>query len=110
MTHDKSSVNPQPTYRKLWPLVLLAALVGILFFGDKGLMRLLQLERQKAQLQAELKRGEETNATLRSEIEALRNDPKTIEGIARRELGMVKNDEVVYQFRTSTNRTSSSER
>jgi len=108
MAHDDTTTpKHQATYIRLWPLALLVALLGILVFGDKGLLRLLQLERQLSQLQGELKRGEETNETLRLEIESLRNDPKTIEGIARKELGMVKKDEIVYQFRTSGKKTTS---
>jgi cell division protein FtsB len=41
---------------------------------------------------------EEINSALRQEIKSLRSDRRYIEDIARRELGMVKADELVYQF------------
>jgi hypothetical protein len=41
---------------------------------------------------------EAANAALRKEIAALRSDRRTIEGIARKELGMVREDELIYQF------------
>ena len=64
-------------------------------------LRALQASRQKALLQEEVRRLEAANAQLRSEIEALRGDRQYIEAIARKELGMVKDDELVYQFRSA---------
>ncbi len=37
---------------------------------------------------------------MRQEIDKLRSDRRYIEGIARKELGMVRADEMVYQFPT----------
>ena len=92
--------TPAPTPRKttVWPLLLVLLLLGLAIFGDKGILRAIQFNRQKASLQAELQRMEELNNALRQEIKSLRSDRRTIEDIARRELGMVKADELVYQF------------
>ena len=73
-------------------------LLGLALFGDGGILRAFQDQRQKEALTQELQRLQETNAALRKEITALRSDPHYIEGIARRELGMVKKDELIYQF------------
>jgi cell division protein FtsL len=81
------------------PLLLILLLLAFAVFGQRGILRALQLGRQKAALEVQVKELEETNAALRQEIEALRSDPRTIEAIARRELGMVKEDELSYQFR-----------
>lgn len=92
---------PSPSAPKktpLWSILLVVALLGLALFGDKGILRALQFNRQKDALQVELKRLEEANAALRQEIEALHSDRRYIESIARRELGMVKSDELVYQF------------
>lgn len=82
----------------VWSVLLIALLLGLAIFGDKGILRALQFNRQKAELQAELQKLEATNTALRREIESLRTDHRYIEAIARRELGMVKADELVYQF------------
>lgn len=76
----------------------IALLLGLALFGDKGLVQALRDQRQKETLTHELSRLNETNAALLKEIAALRSDPHYIEGIARRELGMVRKDERVYQF------------
>ncbi len=82
-----------------WAVVIIAALVALALFGDKGVLRALQANRQKSALETEVKTQAAANAELRQQIKALRNDPRTIENLARKELGMVKDDELVYQFR-----------
>ena len=72
--------------------------VPLLIFDDKSLPRLQQLK-------AELARAEKSSEQLRREVEAarrrvkkLREDPAAIEKIARDELGMVRKDELIFQF------------
>lgn len=88
-----------PRRLPLIPIILIAILLGFALFGDRGVLRALQFSRQKSALEAQVRQLEEENSGLRRDIEALRSDRRTIEGIARRELGMVKEDELVYQFR-----------
>jgi len=83
------------------PIVLVLLLLGFALFGEKGVLRALQASRQKALLEEEVRRLEAANAQLRSEIEALRSDRRYIEAVARKELGMVKDDELIYQFRST---------
>ncbi|MBE0596723.1 MAG: septum formation initiator family protein [Desulfuromonadales bacterium] len=92
---------PSPSGRRfpVIPALLILLLLGFAIFGDRGILRALQFSRQKAGLEAQVHQLETENTALRSEIEALRSDRRTLEGIARRELGMVKEDELVYQFR-----------
>ena len=99
-TSSPASANPRPAGRR-WPLVpllLVLAMLLLAVFGDRGLLRAVQYRRQKEALEAELRQLEEANAALRKEIAALRSDRRTIEGIARKELGMVRKDELIYQF------------
>ncbi|WP_438020970.1 septum formation initiator family protein [Sorangium sp. So ce315] len=80
--------------------VLIVAVVGapIMIFSPQGLPRLRELER-------ELTYVEEENAELGRQIEALRgkvarlrDDPTAVERIARDNLGLVRQSEVVFQF------------
>lgn len=82
----------------VWSLLLIALLLGIAFFGEKGILRTMKLGQERAALQSRIAELEATQEELRKEIEALRSDRQYIESVARRELGMVKEDEVVYQF------------
>jgi cell division protein FtsB len=79
-------------------MLLVLLLLGLALFGDNGIMRAIQSRSQKEALQQQVNQLETTNEALRKEIEALRTDRRYIEDIARRELGMVKKDELVFQF------------
>ena len=82
----------------LWPLALVALILGFALFGDRGILHMLNLSSQKATLAQELAEIETQNEELRVEIAALRSDRRYIERIARTELGMVRDDELVFQF------------
>jgi cell division protein FtsB len=80
--------------------VLVVAAIGapVLIFSPQGLPRLKSLQKELAEV------GDE-NAELRREIEALRgrvtrlrDDPGAVERIARDNLGLVRQTEVVFQF------------
>jgi len=82
--------------------VLVVAVIGapVMIFSPQGLPRLRGLEK-------ELTDVNEENAALRREIEALRgrvarlrDDPTAVEQIARDNLGLVRQSEVVFQFQT----------
>jgi len=81
-----------------WWAVLLVLLLGFALFGDKGVLRLVKAYQQKQQLQQQVEQLQQENQQLKAEIEALQHDPQTIERLARQELGMVREDEIVYQF------------
>lgn len=82
----------------LIPVLLILIIFGFALFGQKGILRTLQASRHHASLEAELQKQEAVIQQLKKEIRALRSDRKYLESIARRELGMVKKDELVYQF------------
>ena len=88
---------------RLLPLaILVVAVVGapVLIFSPQGLPRLRGLEKELADVDDE-------NADLRRDIDALhgrvsrlRDDPGAVERIARDNLGLVRQTEVVFQFQT----------
>lgn len=82
----------------VWWLVPVGVLLGLALFGDNGVIDLLRRHQHRQQLQAQVDQLRHENEQLRREIEALRSDWRTIEAIARQKLGMVRPDEIVYQF------------
>ncbi len=82
----------------LIPVLLILIILGFALFGQKGILRTLQASRHHAALEVEVQQQEAVIRQLKEEIKALRSDRQYIEAIARRELGMVKEDELVYQF------------
>jgi cell division protein FtsB len=78
--------------------VFFIVMVLLTIFGNKGFMDYRVLKEKQAAL-------EETNECiisedekLKREITLLKTDLRYIESVARRELGMVKKGDVVYQF------------
>lgn len=52
-------------------------------------------------LNEQIQQQEAIDKQLRSELDALRNDPKTVERLAREKLGYAKADETVVRFETN---------
>lgn len=72
-------------------VVLVDALVG-----EKGFLATIRARREYDQLAGELARMRAENARLRETARALREDPATIEELARRELGLLRPGEMLF--------------
>ena len=83
-------------------LLLLVAFFLILFvsafFGSKGIFRLFRLKKELMRITEANVKIEEENQRLREEIRRLRYEKSYLEEIARKELGMVKAGEMIYEF------------
>ncbi|HEX9369032.1 MAG TPA: septum formation initiator family protein [Vicinamibacterales bacterium] len=69
------------------------------FVGERGLSAMIQARRQYRALHESLADARTENARLREEARRLREDPATIEELARRELGLMRPDEKVFIIR-----------
>ena len=103
----KSSLSPfilrvSKTLSKKRVLLLVLFLFLILgfftFFGDKGIFHLLRLQKEVSRIKEMNLKTEEENRKLREEVRRLQHEKRYIEEIARKELGMVKEGEIIYQF------------
>ncbi len=79
-------------------LILLGLVVSWLAFGDRGFIHLYRMEKERQAYLEKIRRLEDANKELLDEIERLRNDREYIESEARKALGLVKEDEVIYKF------------
>lgn len=79
-------------------LLLVSVMVFFTFFGDKGLLQVYRLRKELREIERTNRDLEKENARLRTEIHQLRTNRDYIEELARRELGLVKKGELVYQF------------
>jgi cell division protein FtsB len=79
-------------------LLLVSVMVFFTFFGDKGLLQVYRLRKELREIEGTNRDLEKENERLRTEIHQLRTNRDYIEELARRELGLVKKGEVVYQF------------
>ena len=71
-------------------------LVADALVGEKGFMETLRARKQYAELAASVQHLREENARLREAGRRLREDPATIEAIAREELGLLRPGEVLF--------------
>ena len=75
-------------------LLFLDALVG-----EKGFVENLKARQKYEALERSLGRLKDENGRLRKEADLLRKDPETIEGIARKELGLMRPGEKLFIIR-----------
>jgi cell division protein FtsB len=79
-------------------LVFIALLINSLF-GDRGVLHVLTQQRRAGELARDVADLRRENVRLAREIEALRSDPRTLERLAREELGLVAPGETTFLIR-----------
>ena len=82
-------------------LLLLGLLVGTqyaLWFGDKNVFDLHQLNQSAEQTRQQNQEHAERNQRLLSEVVDLKSGGETVETIARSDLGLIKDGETFYQI------------
>ena len=88
--------------KKKWyfiPLLVFVVITALLtIFGNRGLIRVYKLSKERDSLKAYNGKIKTENDALGEEIQRLKTDNKYIEMIARKEMGMIGKNEVVYQF------------
>ena len=89
-----------------WRLQLLFAVLILILFGlqyrlwvgEGSLAEVSALRQQLADQRVELRNLQERNATLRAEVEDLKEGLAAIEARARSELGLIRQDETYFQL------------
>ena len=91
--------GPSPLRNRILKYVL--AFVSLILVvdslvGDKGLLETLRARRQYAEVSAALAARRQENAHLRDEVRRLKEDPSSVEAIAREELGLIRPGELLF--------------
>lgn len=73
-------------------------MVAWLGFGERGFIHLYRMEKERQAHLDKIHALEQENRALLDEIQRLRDDVAYMESLGRRELGLVKDDEVLYRF------------
>jgi cell division protein FtsB len=83
-----------------WLLVFAASVIVVDgLVGDRGLLAMIRARKQYDEMAAGIARTRAENARLRDEARRLKEDPATIEAIARRDLGLIRPGEKVFIIR-----------
>ena len=77
-------------------LFLMALWLG---FGERGFIHLYKMEKERQAYVQKIQKLEQENRELLDEITRLRSDREYIESQGRRELGLVRDGEVLYRFK-----------
>jgi len=94
----------KPGMNRSMYLIPAGGLAFILFFtvfGERGLLRINDLKRERSLIEEKSAELRAANEKLRQEIALLHSDRRYLERIARNELGLVKPNEIIYQFPVS---------
>ncbi|MCP4681300.1 MAG: septum formation initiator family protein [Desulfobacterales bacterium] len=91
--------------KKFWAtLVIIICIVGPIVawlgFGERGLVRLYHIQKEHEKYIERNRELAEENQALLEEIQRLRTDMKYVESVAKRELDLIKDNEVIYRFST----------
>ncbi len=84
--------------KRIWIWIGLAGLVAILILSSEGTRSYWKRKRALRELEKKLDKARATNKSLTLEIHRLQTDPRAIEQIARRDLGLLQPGEIEYRF------------
>jgi len=66
-------------------------------FGDNGILKLRKIEQESEKVKAASEKIKAENERLKKEIKLLQEDRKYVEKVAREELGMTRQNEIIYK-------------
>jgi cell division protein FtsB len=84
------------------PIAILAVAivsVPVMIFSASGLDRLNALRQERLRAEDEISRLSQQIRELRAEVKRVKDDPAAVEQVARDELGLVRQTEIVFQFK-----------
>ena len=82
----------------LFIIVFVGVILSWLAFGDRGFIHLYKMEKERQEYIDRIKKLKMANKKLLDEIDRLRNDREYIEATAKKELGLLRENEVIFRF------------
>ena len=87
--------------RRYTYFILLAVMILIIayytVFGDRGILQMRKLGRNLQNIRASTEKLKQENEGLKQEIKLLQENGEYIEQVAREELGLAREDEIIYK-------------
>lgn len=74
-------------------------LIAYVVFSPYGLLKHFRLQNEIKTVKKENTLLEQKNKELAAEIERLKNDPDYVEKVAREQYGMIKKNEILFEFK-----------
>lgn len=79
-------------------ICLFILVLWLIFSPANGALHLFRLNKQLTGITEENKKLEDQNEKLEKDVNALGKDPKYLEETAREQFGLLKKNEIIYQF------------
>jgi cell division protein FtsB len=80
-------------------IVTMCLMLLFIVIGENGLSDLYRLKKQKENLSQKNDELKKENISFYREIERLKHDPRYVEDVARKELGVIGKDEVIIKVK-----------
>lgn len=94
--------GPMQTFLQRWGgtifVLLLMALVAHVLFGSHGFLAMRRAQLEVEKLRQEIAQLHADNKQLAEDIQALKSDPQLIERIAREEMGLARQGELIFKL------------
>jgi len=93
--------NLSETDRKkvlLYSMLIITVVGAWAVFGPYGALKYYGVASELDEILAQNEQLREANTALRQEIDKLKKDPVYLEEVARRQFGLIKKNEVIYEF------------
>jgi cell division protein FtsB len=78
--------------------VIVLILLWVVFSSNTGIVRYLQTDKEREAIQTANQELEQKNKQLRKEVDRLEHDPAAIEEVARKQFGLIRKNEIIYDF------------
>lgn len=79
-------------------VIIFSYLLLSFILSDLGVIKYISMKREYNRIQNDVSRLDTENKKLMEEVEALKTDPDSIEALARQNLGLAKEGEIIYKF------------
>lgn len=83
----------------IYAMLVFGLIIAWLGFGERGFIHLYNMEKQRQTYLERIRLLEKANEELLEQINLLRTDREYVESVARKELGLVKEGEIIYRFK-----------
>ncbi len=80
-------------------VVFIVVVTIVAIFGDKGLVEAYGLKQERDGIVAHIAELRSDNRHIEDDIELLKTDNRYVEMVARKELGLVGKDEIIYMLK-----------
>jgi len=97
ITPGEASAYVKKNARQILGFALLALLVHDIF-GAHGFFAMRRTQKEIEQIRDQIGRINEENKSLTDQVTSLKTDPKTIEHIAREEMGLARPGEMIFKI------------